>query len=407
MVPYDVNDRARAWVAVGSRNAKAIASPELGGPALAEDFRILPPPPPVFPPEPLLATYPDADRLSTFTLSWAASAQQRTTVYRAGERDLVAMAQLRGIAVSWVDSDPPALRSAAVRAIAPSLRDAFKPVSGVLEPGVSSYTDTLPGALTTLSVYTTVGQSPALVPGSWPASASGFVAVSVPKIPVPSPPVVMSAIHSIDGGGGVDLLIAEPTRGSADVGSYEVYRVFEEHVTRVGDVRTMRPSGRFAVTPASFLDRPAGPPLVADIRDADSLTAWRAYLYRVVARGAVPGRETRSAPSAPVRVIVADVDPPAPPQIDSATLVGPDLSLVWHATAPATPAGRWRFTVLDTDGPITLATIDADDQGLAPRDPIDPTRFSVTLPDVAATEVAVRITDPLGRSTVGSPTQVV
>jgi hypothetical protein len=66
VIAYDgAHDRAQAWVAVGSRNAKGIASVDLGGPAKAEHFRVLllllll-----VFPPEPQLATFPDADRRS-------------------------------------------------------------------------------------------------------------------------------------------------------------------------------------------------------------------------------------------------------------------------------------------------------------------------------------------------------
>ena len=119
VVAYDSRDRAQVWAAVGARNARGIASVDLGGPARAEDFRILPPPPPVFPPEPQLATFPDADRRSTFTLTWPASAGQRSVVYRAGEHELVAMAGQRGIPTVWQAGDPPAQRSAAVRAVAP------------------------------------------------------------------------------------------------------------------------------------------------------------------------------------------------------------------------------------------------------------------------------------------------
>ncbi len=404
LVPHDANDRARAWVAVGSRNARGIASESLGGPALAEDFRIAPPPPPVFPPDPVLATYPDADRTSSFTLSWPVAGQVRSTVYRAGERDLVAMARLRGIAVAWNESDPPAVRSAAVRAVAPSLRDAFEPVSGMLPAGVGSYTDILPGGLKTLSVYTIVGQSPALVPGPWPSSDAGFVAVAVPKVPEPSPPVVVSALHSLANGSGVQLAIAEPPRGSADVGSYEVYRVFAERFELAAEIRTMRPSGRVAVTAASYVERPAGPPKVATIVDSDGLKPWRAYLYRVVARGAAPGRETRSAPSGAARVIVADPNPPPAPQVVSATRTGSDVVVTWEAVAPTTPAGRWRFAVVDTDGPITLGTLDAEDPGV--RDPANPDRFTATLVGATVTEVTVIVTDPLGRTATSAPAPV-
>jgi hypothetical protein len=70
IIAYDgAHDGAQAWVAVGSRNAKGIASVDLGGPAKAEHFRVLLLLLPVFPPELQLATFPDADRRSTFTLT--------------------------------------------------------------------------------------------------------------------------------------------------------------------------------------------------------------------------------------------------------------------------------------------------------------------------------------------------
>jgi hypothetical protein len=95
VIAYDgAHDRAQAWVAVGSRNAKGIASVDLGGPAKAEHFRVLLLP--VFPPEPQLATFPDADRRSTFTLTWQTPASRRSVVYWAGEHELIAMAAPAG-----------------------------------------------------------------------------------------------------------------------------------------------------------------------------------------------------------------------------------------------------------------------------------------------------------------------
>jgi hypothetical protein len=92
VIAYDgAHDRAQAWVAVGSRNAKGIASVYLGGPAKAEHFRVLLLLP-MFPPEPQLATFPDADRRSTFTLTWQKPPSRRSVVYRGGEHELIAMA---------------------------------------------------------------------------------------------------------------------------------------------------------------------------------------------------------------------------------------------------------------------------------------------------------------------------
>lgn len=78
--------------------------------------------------------------------------------------------------------------------MAPLLRDAFAAAFELLPAGTSAYTDTLGGGLRTLTVYTVVGHSPALVPGPWPSTPDGFVAVAVPQIPEPPVPVVVRAV---------------------------------------------------------------------------------------------------------------------------------------------------------------------------------------------------------------------
>jgi hypothetical protein len=405
VVPYDGADRARAWVAVGARNPKGIASVDLGGPAKAEDFRVVPPPPPVFPPEPRLATFPDADRRSSFTLTWPAPAGRRSVVYRAGEHELVELAAQRGIPTTWQAGGSPAERSAAVRAVAPLLRDAFAAVSELLPAGTSSHTDTLGGSLRTLTVYTVVGHSPALVPGPWPADADGFVAVAVPQIPEPPAPVVVRAAWTA-APAGVELQVAEPPATAAAVGAYELFRVLEANGTRAQDWRQMRPAGRFEVTPSSYVDRPAGPPRVMHLLDDDHLLPWVAYLYRVVSRGLPAPAATRSRPSAVVRVVTLDPAPPAPPTDVAATgsAAGVDLTVRWTATAPDGPAGQFRFEVLDPAGPFTLLPAAA----ATPPDPAEPTRFSATVPDRGeATEVTVVVIDPTGRRASSAAAAVV
>ena len=400
VVPFDAGDRAVVWAAVGATNAKGIPSDDLGGPARAEDFLIVPPPPPVFPPEPLLATYPDAHHRSSITLTWSATAGRRSVVYRAAERELVAMAALRGVTTTWREEDSPADRSAALRAVAPQLRDAFAPVSDLLPGGTTTYTDDLDGALRTLSVYTIVGQSAALVPGPWPATADGFVSVAVPKIPEPAVPVVVRAAMAASG---VELRVAEPAK-SAPIGAYEVFRVLESAAARAGDWRQMRPCGRFPVTSTSYGDQPRGPRVMALVDD-DAVLPWVAYLYRVVARGVAGGLATRSQPSAVARVVTIDPLPPQPPEIVDATAsqAGTDLSVTWTATAPDGPVGRFRFEVVDPAGPFTLARVDADDV----RDTTDPQRFAITVPDRGtAVEVAIVVTDPRGRRAPSTPTPI-
>ena len=402
VVSYDAGDRAQAWAAVGAINGKGIGSPELGGPAKAEDFLVVPPPPPVFPPEPLLATFPDADGRSSVTLSWPAPAGRRTVVYRAGEHDLVTMAGQRGIATTWSPDDPPALRSAAIRAVAPLLRDAFAPVSELLPAGTAAYTDGLDGGLRSLVLYTTVGHSPALVPGPWPTNADGFVAVAVPKIPAPTPPVLVSAAWTA---AGVELSVAEPPDPSA-VGAFEVYRVLDTAAERAGDPRLMRPCGRTEVTPDSFVEGPSGPPRVMTLHDDDALLPWVAYLYRVLARASATGSATRSRPSAVARVVTLSPAAPQPPVVEEAVgaAAGTDLLVVWTATAPDGPAGRFRFEVRDAAAAVTLARADA----ASVRDAANPDRYSISVADRGdAANVEVFMVDPAGRRSESAPLAIV
>ena len=391
VIPFDANDRAQAWVAVRVRNAKDIPSSTLGGPAKAEDFRIAPPPPPQFPPEPLLATYPDADNRSSIT--FALPGPRRAVVYRAGEHDLAAMAAQRGLAVDHDPNAEPIERSAVLRAVAPLLRDAFQPVTELLPASTPSFTDDLAGSLQTLMFYTTVSHSPALVPGSWPSAPDGFVAVAVPKIPKPAKPLIVRAIWTAGPPDGVELLIAEPGPGSAPISAFEVYRTLEATSERANDWRTMRPCGRFEVTDASFEDRGV-PPRVLTIIDNDAVLPWTAYLYRVVARAVGQGAATRSEPSAVVRVVTHNALLPDPPFEVAATLTAEGFTVTWRAAAPTTPAGRFRFEIIDPAGPITRGRIDADDA----RDATDPELFRL---DVATTEApattAVLLIDPDGQ----------
>jgi hypothetical protein len=152
-------------------------------------------------------------------------------VYRAGEHELIAMAAQRGIPTSWQADDPPAERSAAARAVAPLLRDAFEPISELLPAGTSAYTDTLGGDLRTLTIYTVIGHSPALVPGPWPTTANGFVAVGVPQNSELSAPVVVQAAWTTIPTPGVEILVAEPPATAATVGAYELYRTLESNAT--------------------------------------------------------------------------------------------------------------------------------------------------------------------------------
>jgi hypothetical protein len=252
--------------------------------------------------------------------------------------------------------------------VAALLRDAFAAVSELLPAGTSAYTDTLGGDLRTIIFYTVVGHSPAMVPGPWPTSADGFIAVTVPQIPEPSAPVVVRASWASSPSPGIELDVAEPPATAAVVGAYELYRVLETNATRAQDWRQMRPSGRFEVTPSSYVDRPTGPPRVMHLLDENNLLPWVCYLYRVIARGLMGGQATRSRPSAVVRVVSLDPNPPDPPTdvVATGSSSGNVLTVRWRATAPDGPAGQFRFEVLGLDmtkspTPFTLSKGKATD----------------------------------------------
>lgn len=408
IVPYDAADHAQAWVAVRSRNAKDIPSSRLGGPGKADDYRIVPPPPPQFPAEPQLATFPDANGRSSFTLTLGGPT--RAVVYRAGEHELAAMAEQRGITTTYDPADGPAVRSQALRTVAGHLRDAFQPVSELLDAGTPSFTDDLGGGLQTLSFYTIVRQSPALVPGPWPASPDGFVAVAVPKIPTPAAPLIVRAVWTAAPSPGVELLVGEPAPGTAEVSGFEVYRTLEATAERAADWRRMRPSGRYPVDADSFEDRGSAP-RVMPVLDDDAVLPWVAYLYRVVARGPEGGLATRSAPSAVVRVVtLSPTAPDAPTDLSAAatvmTATTSKVTVSWKALAPSTPAGRFRFEVVDPLTMVTLARVDADEA----RDASEPTVFehdleieTAAIPD----QISIVIIDPTSRRAMSDKADVV
>ncbi len=403
VVVHDAQDRARVWVAVGSRNARGVDSSSLGGPGMAEHYIVVPPPPPVFPPEPLLATYPDAEGRASFTLEWPAVGGRRYTPYRAGELELVEMARSRNLPLNWSATDPPAIRSAAIRAVAPQLRDAFQPLSELLPAGSGSHTDEVGGSLTTLLFYTVVATSPAMIPAAWPGSDSGFTAVAVPKIPEPARPVLLRAAWQQQGtGASVELRVAQPAARSAPILAYELYRIPEALADRAADWRRMRPIGRFDVQADSFVaPTPTGVPAMT-LTDTTARD-WSAYLYRVVGRTAGPGGTlgTRSEPSAAARVVTLSAAAPVAPVILSARLETGILTVRWQAEAPQNPVAEFRFTLVRSDPApvVTLAVTGADsvrDASLGAEFELAIAAANLPLPLPAGVRLQLR--DPAGHS---------
>jgi hypothetical protein len=272
-----------------------------------------------------------------------------------------------------------------------------------LPQGSDSYTDEVGGSLATLLFYTVVATSSAMIPAPWPGSASGFVGVSVPKIPEPARPVVLRAAWQEEGPtGSVQLRIAEPSPSSASVIAYELYRIPEALADRAEDWRRMRPVGRFDVDAGSFVSSGPSAPRAMMIADPTARD-WAHYLYRVVARTAGPdgGAGTRSEPSAAVRVVTRAVSTPEAPVVLAARQEAGMLVVQWRALAPQNPVGEFRFTLVrSSPDPVSaLATVGADSL----RSAVDSEQFELAiaetdLPLPLPSAIRISLRDAAGRT---------
>ncbi len=439
-------DRASVWIGISAHDdVHNLESAEVGGPAPAAHILNVPPPPPPLPPDPELASFADAEGLSSYTLSWPGAANVRYLVYRAGEQELVRLLQDRQINTAVYDpAAAPNFRAAALKQLAPQAQDAFQVRSELVPepprypdnhpnpllrgrfqesidwPALSAaelaFTDQLGGDIRTLTVYTVLGKSRSGILSSWPAGMDSFVVVAVPRKPEPARPQVLRAAWQppLDipvappqaGAARAELLIVQPPPESAPVAAYEVYRTLDPAKSR--DYRLMRPLHRLEM-PAfdSALPGFEGTPLATYIDP--TVSPWKTYFYRVVARA--PGQNggtigMRSEASAVAQVVTLSGAPPElPADIVVTRAVGPDLVQVsFTAVAPTTSAGDFQFDLihLQTGSRLIVARSTAANA----RQNVGPDSYLLTADGSRIDEddtLIIRITDPLGRSSETAP----
>lgn len=269
-LPDQADGRKRAWFSVSCVHDTEGASPDVGQPALSEYVPRTPPPLPGLPPDPLFATWADADNRSFVRLAWnQPAATPRATWFQilsCGEAELLAAASqrqldagqaaLRTQALATFNSATASLaqRAAALRTLAVFAEAAFRIEREMIpaEAGdAMSVMLTLPGSITTLSIYTVRPFSSLGNASGWPAGADGFAVVKVPQAAYPTRPVILRAEPQ---GAQVALMIAEPAQRSVPVGAYELYRTTDPAAARAGDYRRLRLLSRVPVVASSWQD---------------------------------------------------------------------------------------------------------------------------------------------------------
>jgi hypothetical protein len=435
-VPRDSLGAAVAWVGVTARRQgmPSRRSPEVGGPARAEQLRAEPPAAPSLPPV-AEATYADALGTSSYTLEWAGLADVRYAVLRAGEHEL--LDRFDGparAAAGYREDDPPGQRAQALRSLAahPQARAAFQPRADAIPPpppvdpssplghlpqrdwdvaaGPRSFTDELPGRLRTLVVYAVLGHNAAGVLSDWPSAPDSFVVVRVPQAPMPARPVVVGGEWRPPPeppGARVELRIAAPPAATAPIRRLEVFRTLDP--AKAVDVHLMRPLHRLQAP--VFTAPNDGEEAVARFVDP-GVEPWRTYYYRVVARAEQNGSAgTPSEPSAPVTVRTLSVDPPPPPVPLTATKTGDTVRVTFTAIVPETTFGESRFEVLhDQDG--ELVPINRSSEGQA-RQADGSFAISIEEPPPPSPQqvgpgslLSVRVRDPAGNVSISAPIAV-
>lgn len=420
MLP-DTAGRCRVYVATSA--VDAVPSSAVGGPALAELVLESPPDVPVLQvnPDPLLATYPDAQDRSTRSFTVPAVAGARYTLLRASEYDVVAAAARVGVSTAaYSEATTPADRAAALKALAPSTRDAFAPgpVADAGPGGAVELTDRLPGGLRTLTIYTVATRAENGAASPWPTVSGAFAVVAVPQIPAPSTPFVVRGewLPAVPGDPDpevavphIELSIAAPGPGTGPVARYEVYRAGD--LALAEDVRRMTPLHTLDVTSGSWATETVTgvPTQIVRWRDA-AIDTWTAYAYRVIARapaapGAVGPVGTRSAASQPTAVeSLAATAPEATGLVATLTPApDPSVSVTFDALLPGAAHGP-------SDG--VLRQVVAGLRLLVARARLDPavSTFSLSggiLPPAsgAPASLEVSIIDPIGREGAAAPVE--
>ncbi len=248
----------RVWVAIRTQHDQEGPCLTMGQMAFAEHIPSIPPSNPVFPPDPILASWADADGRSSAVLAWPQPATPAPAdwaqLLSAGETEIIAAAEqlpsgrltaqqsiMRTQALATVGSTTATLvaRATAVRQLATLTPEVFaiEQARLPLSAGLMRLTVELPGGLMPLRLYVVRPMTAQGVSADWPTSADGIAAVKVPQAAFPARPIVCSADRI---GATVELRVVEPPPRTAKVGRYELYRSTNATAAASGDYRRMR-----------------------------------------------------------------------------------------------------------------------------------------------------------------------
>jgi hypothetical protein len=290
------------------------------------------------------ATLADYHGTSWFTIEWTGVSGVSYQVYRAGDLDLLAIAEVTLADHRALTDDQQRLQLQQI-ALDPENVDAFRLVTAEPIPsagGPMRRRDALPGALRNRFVYRVraVDRAGNLAP--WPPAASAScVVVDLPGVP-PAAPVWAGASFPADGG----ALLRWVPNSAAGLAGYRLYRALD--ATTGEDIRSMTPlfagpqdEGAGVVTGVvltrddtgsviSAIELPAGdrpPGRLVQFLDATAPTGRPVY-YRLVAEDA---GGHRSAASERLVVHLPKMQPPAAPTWAGPVLSPGSIALGWAA----------------------------------------------------------------------------
>lgn len=328
--------RKRAWFAVSCIHDNEGASTGVGQPATAEYVPRTPPPTPALPPDPLLATWADADNHSFAKLTWVHPSGDPRAVWfqilSCGEAEIITAAKERNLPIAAAAIRDQALadyhnsgatlaqKSLALRTLAPFAENVFRIDQEMIPSGSGdemAVTLRLSGSIITLTIYAVRGFSALGNPTSWPASASGFAVVKVPQAGFPSRPIILRAERD-PVTNHVGVMVSEPAPRTLPVGAYELFRTTDPATARAGDHRRLALVNRFSVSANAWrswvwfdddLERVAGPNnttvlrprsrRVLDLVDTSPPTSGTVFYMVVAVANGDPGERSRSPASQP------------------------------------------------------------------------------------------------------------
>lgn len=247
----------RVWVAIRTQHDQEGLCPTMGQMAFAEHIPSIPPSNPVFPPDPIQASWSDADGRSSAVLKWTQLATPAPAdwaqLLSAGETEIIAAAEqlpsgrltaqqstmrTQALATTGSTTATLAARATAVRQLATLTPEVFaiEQTRLPLSAGLMRVTVELPGGLMPLRLYVVRPMTAQGVSADWPTSADGIAAVKVPQAVFPARPIICSADRI---GATVELRVVEPPPRTAKVGRYELYRSTNATAAASGDHRRM------------------------------------------------------------------------------------------------------------------------------------------------------------------------